>query len=401
MLRLIVDDADRGELVKALRLAEASHENRRPLVLYEAPFAETDSYFNGLCNRIAEDYESLRKGAAEEGVVLAPFGRSENVGAEHIDPIGRAVLHAERFAALLGERLDGVLVVLIPAWVEGAARWRECIETFAEAPFSQRVRVAVVDRPGGALEPVLGVGGARLAIDRTALSAYAKQLTSREHRDPAGASQPVCTKARELAHVLLDAADRTRQGDMMGAAERYGRAITLCQAAELTTEEASVRMAHAGACLAAGNAPAALESYSKAAELGERENAFPIVCQARLGAAGVAFAFKRYGHAAMAYEAAAEAARRAELPLLRIEALRMAGTCHVLEGAEENALITWIEAINTGIATTLPIRTASTLAQAAESLRGLLAEVGLVQHAADVASSMQALLGERRESVCS
>jgi tetratricopeptide (TPR) repeat protein len=399
-LRITASDEDRSDLVKALRLFEASPENRRPMFLYEAPFIEPRGYFTGLCDRIAQDYELVRKGAAEEGVMLPPFAVDERMLAQRLSPIGRAVLHMERAATLLGERLDGVLVALVPPHVGLAGCFRECVATLAKALLSTRVHLAVVDRPNGPLESVLGATRAHFEIDQAKLLAHKKQLISQASGGPATDAQPAPTKTQELASLLLDAAESTRQGGSTKAMELYRRAIVLCRAEDLMIEEACVRMALAGACLAAGEAPAALESYRKAAELGEKKKAFPITCQAWLGAAGICFTFKRYQHAATAYESAAEAARRAPLPLLRVEALRMAGTCHLLRGSEEDALLAWIGAVSTGVAMNSPERKVSTLAQAAEALSELLNEVGLSKHAADVASYIRSFSAERRGSAC-
>ena len=78
----------------------------------------------------------------------------------------------------------------------------------------------------------------------------------------------------------------------------------------------------------------------------------------------------------------------------------MAGTCYLFRGSDEDALLAWTEAVNTGMAMKRPARTPSTLMQAAGALRDLLIEVGLMQHAADVGSYIQALSGDRREGVC-
>jgi hypothetical protein len=395
--RVVACDEDRGELVKALRASELSPENRWPLVLFEAPFMETRSYFRGLCDRIARDYDLVREGAAEEGVMLAPLAEDATLkNADGLDPIGRAAVYIERAAALLGARLDGVLIALVPAQVDTTEGWRESIATLAAAPFSTKVRVVVADQADGPLEAVLGAPGARFAIDQAKLMAYMKKLAhgARGRRDDRSRGAP--DARRSLGPLLLDAAERARQGDTAGVVELYGRAISVCIDEELKSEEACVRMALAGAYLAAGDGPAALESYLKAAELGAAQRAFPIVCHARLGAGGVCFAVSQYERAAELYELAAEAAAQAESPLLRIEMLRMTGTCHALRGSTEDALIAWATAMNAGLVMNRSARQVSTLEQAAEGLRELLAEVGLGKHAADVESYRQKLSVERR-----
>jgi tetratricopeptide (TPR) repeat protein len=394
--RMVASDEERGELVKALRVAELSPENRWPLVLFEAPFMETHSYFRGLCDRIVRDYELVREGAAQEGVMLAPLAEDARLkSADGLDPLGFAAVYIERVAALLGERLDGVHIALVPAQVGAMTVWKKSIAMLAEAPLSAKVRVAVADPPAGPLEPVLGAQGARFAIDQAKLMAYTKKLAQGARGLPQDRSHDAPATRRSLGFLLLDAAEHARQGNTTAAAELYQRALVVCQAEELVIEEAGVRMALAGTFLAAGDGPAALKQYHKAAELGESQGSLSIVCQAHLGAGGVCLTFTRYEPAGKLYELAAEAAERGKIPLLRIEALRMAGTCHMLRGAKEDALLAWVEAFNAGIAMDRQARQVSTLEEAAVELRALLADVGLSQHAADVAAYLQRLSAER------
>ena len=91
VLPIIAEPSERGELLKALLLAELAPENRRPLVLYEAPFVEPSAYFTGLVRAIEVQYEEIRKGVAEEGVVLPSFSGA----AMMLDPVESAILAAE------------------------------------------------------------------------------------------------------------------------------------------------------------------------------------------------------------------------------------------------------------------------------------------------------------------
>lgn len=389
MLRMIARDEERSEVVKALRVTECSQENRWPLFLHEMPFTEPHSYFRGFCERISHDYDLLRQGAAEEGVTLAPFSTRGIVTAEGLDSVGCAVVHMERAAVLLGERLDGALFALVPTHVKETKGWQESIARLAAAPFSSKVRLATADQPGGPLERVLGGNGARFAIDRAKLIAYTKKPAGGAHNRCGGHGNTGPEMKPSLGPLLLDATEQARQGDHAAAAEIYRRAIAVCRAEELVLEEAGVRMALAGTLLAIGDGPAAVKQYQNAAELGESHGALPIVCQAHLAAGGVCLAFTRYKPAAKLYELAAEAADNAKIPLLRIEALRMAGTCHVLRGAKEDALLAWVEALNAGLALGRSARHVGTLEHAAVELHALLVEVGLSRHAAEVEVFLQ------------
>src|SRR5262245_21129781 len=108
VLRIEAAHAYRKHIIKTLRLAEHAPDNRWPLFLYEAPFVDACSYWEGLEAAIRRDYECIRAGAAEEGVALPPFALMNATPFEMLRPVERAAIHMERAAALLGERLDGV-----------------------------------------------------------------------------------------------------------------------------------------------------------------------------------------------------------------------------------------------------------------------------------------------------
>ena len=91
VLPLVAEASGRREVVKALRLAELAPENRRPLFLYEAPFAEAEPYFHELTEAIGRDYEAVRKGVANEGVELPAFAMSPLA----LGPLERATLAME------------------------------------------------------------------------------------------------------------------------------------------------------------------------------------------------------------------------------------------------------------------------------------------------------------------
>src|SRR5690242_5074371 len=99
VLPMIAEPSERGEVVKALRLAELAPENRRPLFLYEAPFADARTYFDGLVEAIRHDYEAISEGVAGEGVILPAF----SINGTALGSVERAVLAAERAAMLLGD----------------------------------------------------------------------------------------------------------------------------------------------------------------------------------------------------------------------------------------------------------------------------------------------------------
>jgi tetratricopeptide (TPR) repeat protein len=137
----------------------------------------------------------------------------------------------------------------------------------------------------------------------------------------------------------MEAAEHLGKTRYAEAAQAYGRARGLCQLYRLPLEEAAVLFALAGVSLALGVSEKAVECYRQAAEIGREEKQFHVVAQAYMGIGGVYTMSKEWLVAAKAYEMAADASKRAEVPALRIEALRLVGTCHVMRGARRKRFL--------------------------------------------------------------
>ncbi|XXX76646.1 hypothetical protein WMF30_54260 [Sorangium sp. So ce134] len=406
LLPVVASPSERVEVAKTLRIQELAPENRRPLFLHEEPFTDPRAYFEGLARAISEGYELIRRGAEEEGVSLPIFAPDGGrAGEQAVPPLERAVRALERAAALLGERLDGVLLALLPGRVERGSGWRDSIVALQRTRFSNGIRIAVWNPPGGPLNGVLGDDGARFHVDPDELVNFLKHLGAAKSAGPpiqgpplpseeqqraleaaVGRRLPSAGAAAQLRAILLGAGQKTASSDPLGAAEDYRRARELCRAEGLVLEESMVLVALGGACLAASSVDLAVESYRKAAELAEGREAWPVACQAWLGAGGAYLAAKRYAPATVAYRASADVARRGRIPLLVIEALRMAGTCSLLDGSTQDAMAAWQEAVDAGAALDAPIRSASTFPQVASALVELLLRVGLRLQAAHVRS---------------
>ena len=151
-------------------------------------------------------------------------------------------------------------------------------------------------------------------------------------------------------------------------------------------EEAAVLIALGGACLAAGEVGLAGDAYRRASELAEGIEAWQVACHAWLGAAGAHLTAKRYEAAALAYGGAAGAAERGGIAVLGVEALRMKGTCHLLHGAQPEAMRSWLQAVDVGSGIAPAERPASTFPKVAEDLATMLERRGLRAQAAHVRS---------------
>lgn len=228
-IRIVAGREDHGELVKALRLWELSPDNRRPFFLIEASFLDERRYFAAVAAQVATDYEAVRHGAAGEGVALAAFGE-----APPIEGARRAGWAVARAAALLGQVLDGIVLVLLPKVIGDPCGFRERVAAWAQEVASEAVRAAVRDAQGDELSSVLGQEAARFEVDRRRLAAEVEGMLagSAEGRGGVGAARGgdsglrarlgagIAAAARgdhAAAAAAFDAAGATRGGGGMGS----------------------------------------------------------------------------------------------------------------------------------------------------------------------------------------
>lgn len=402
-LRLEAAATDRGDLLKTLRLVEWSAENRRPLVLHEAPFTEAEGYFAALAEKLQGDYETLRAEAAKDGLALPPLALPP--GFAQRPAMARAVALAEAVTRCLRPTLEGVIIALCPRQIGDPSGWRGALTAWLQAPLSPTVHRWVHDLPEGpARDLVPAARHLRFAVDPAALMDYLAKLEgapasagppvapppslSPEQRAvvEAATGQPVPSPevGRALRGMLMGGAVALQRNDLATAAAKFGEARTLCQAQSLPAEEASTLIALASVALAAGARDRAVQSYQEAIAVSRAAQLHPVTCQAWMGLGGTFLAAGRHGDASAAYARAADAAKEGAIPLLRVEGLRLAGSCALLAGDERGARSAWQTAVDEGAAEPAETRTASTLAQTGESLAALLTRHGLHAQAAHV-----------------
>jgi tetratricopeptide (TPR) repeat protein len=204
----------------------------------------------------------------------------------------------------------------------------------------------------------------------------------------------------ELRARLLDAATALSDGRPDQAAAAYRAARVLCQAEGLVEQEAGVLVALAGACMTAGAPELGADGYRQAAILAERAGAWPLASQAWLGMGGAFLPQADYAPAVAAYRAAAAAAKRgeAESVALRIEALRMVGTCFLHLDREDDAMLAWKEAVDVGA--TAAERGATSFEDVGRALAKLLERRGLTTQAVHVRGLLSAHRPPAREDTC-
>jgi hypothetical protein len=302
LLPLIAAEDDRQLVVQALRLREHAADNRRPLVVYEAPFVSAETYFPGLADALARHYELVRQGAAEEGVELPPFAGDDGTVPSGV--LKRAAIAMNRAAHLLGEGFDGIVIALVPEHIAGPEAWRDSIAVLAATRWLERVRVAALAPPGGPLSAVLGSEGARLNVDSGEVLGFVRQLAAQESAGPVAAldvppaapapaaaagpedGAPAPGAGERLRVLVLDAAEALAAGRPTEAAAVYREARRLCQAENLPEQEAAMLTGLGGAYLAAQKPRLAADAYRESAGVAEQAEAWPLACQGWLGMGG-------------------------------------------------------------------------------------------------------------------
>lgn len=403
VLRAVAAAEQRSDLIQALRWEEAQPECRRPLIVVEDPFAEGKGYLEAVTRQVLAGYELLRTAASEAGVTLPEVQETSSP-----EPVVQAVKTAEVAAAALPASLDGLTVVLAPERVRDDASWAALaagllraatvLSRTDNAARPQAVRWLVHDTSGGALAAALGEG-VEFALDDGALFAWMKKAGERAPSGarPGGASGTAGTReplsppetlsvdgAAGLQEHVLAAVEALRAREPRRAVESFRAARAICAGEGRGAEEAGIVVSLAGAQLAAANPAEAAASYRVAVDLATRNETWPLACQAKLGEAGAELLQRHHREAARAYVEAAGLAARAEVVALRVEALRMAGVCHLLGGDKQETVRLWQTAVDAGLGLDKATREPTSFAQVANDLVELLERLGMTLQAVDV-----------------
>jgi tetratricopeptide (TPR) repeat protein len=150
-------------------------------------------------------------------------------------------------------------------------------------------------------------------------------------------------------------------------------------------------MAIANSFLAEHEIDSAVGHYEQAIAIAKQAPAPVVVMQARLGVASALFHAQRYDRASEGYEQAAEDALAAESEIMHIEALRMAGTCHNIQGKTDEAARCWSQALGIGNKISKLEINSSTIGQVGEELCQLCEKRGLTVQAKSVKKQIDAM----------
>jgi len=411
VLFLVTEASSRGDLVKTLRLAEQSPTCRRPLFLFEGAFDGPESYFAALEKSLVQDYEALKKGAAEEGVSLSDRETSPRVGDRHASDGAACGSRIRAIGRALEGKLEGIDVALVPRQVTSPTAFRDAVTSLAGELRKGGARLLVLALVGGPLSEEAEGRAAHFHVDPDELADYLRNLGNSPSEGPAapaptpppavngaegkgkepGAKVPEGGVSREVRGLLLSAAQATRRGHHDDARRLFEQARERCAEEKWAVEEAVVLVALAGACLSAGAPDSAVESYAAAFAQATRTEAHSLAAQAALGQGAVRMQQKRYLQAMGAYAAAADAAELARAPMLHVEARRMEGTAALAAGKQPEALRAWKSAAVTGSEMDAPARQASNWEDVVVALTALLRKNGMTAQADHVEAQAASL----------
>jgi tetratricopeptide (TPR) repeat protein len=286
-----------------------------------------------------------------------------------------------RAAHLLGQHSPGLVVALVPEEVADPAAWCESVILLDAARGSPRVRVAAFASERSPLRDALGDGGAFFEVIRGELDEPAARLDGNARaEEPQGNDASSATKGdagTKLGALLLDASTAHRVGGLLEAAKVYREARAL---GEFDALHGGL-MALGRGYLSAQVLELAIESYREAALLAEDQGAWAPACEAWLWLGGIYLRREKYIAASVGFRMALAAARHAESVPLRVEALRLWGICLLRLGRQQEAILTWQDAVNIGAAGDAAERDMSTFCEVADALVNLLELRGLDEQA--------------------
>ena len=198
-------------------------------------------------------------------------------------------------------------------------------------------------------------------------------------------------EATRLRKLMADSAVASAENRSVDSVRALREARMLCKRRGLHTEEAVLLLAIGNNFLAAQKDRHALSRYRRAELVAAAASASAVVTQALMAAGATLFRMSKYEPAARTYQQAAEAAQVSQSELLRLEALRMAGTCHNLNGQPREAVRCWNEALGTGERMSATELSHSTFEQVEQAFVDLCRKHGLHEQARSVHEQIQAL----------
>ena len=411
--RIDTDTSMHRDLGRLLRAIEMSPDNRSPYFIFVHPFCDRHSFYRAAIEKLKSDYELIREGFSKDGVTLGPLA-VPTTGRE--TPEESFALWLKGVSDLVKGHLEYLMVIFLPPKIEDKMAWPKTLEAFVAVAPSPAVRVAAADVPEGLLTKLCerlsrqALSGRFLVASSTLQEYLLKVAAGGWAAVAGGAMKPAFeppkmqtdapqagpkvlppNEATRLRKLMADSAVASAENRSVDSVRALREARLLCKRQGLHIEEAVVLLAIGNNFLAAQKDRHALSRYRRAELVAAAASAPAVITQARMAAAATLFRMGKYEPAAKTYEQAAEAAQASQSELLRLETLRMAGTCHNLNGQPREAVRCWNEALGTGEKMSATELSHSTFEQVGQAFVDLCRKHGLHEQARSVHEQIQAL----------
>ncbi len=388
---------DLGRLLRGLEMAP---DNRSPYFIIQSPFVSPEQFCSAAVRKVRSDYGLVRDGFAKDGVALDELGEPEpEVPESTEEDLGRVLGHV--WERVSGQHIDSLMLILLPTTLQDPEVWAATVDRLIEVLGDSKIRFAAADPTQTSLSELCNrrrkqVLSCRFLVSSETVQSYLLQTAAAAApaapKSSAAASdtssEPTGYLSQEDAAafrmMMAKAAKAAAEGNADQAIEALEEARSICRRNGLLTHEAIVVLGIANNYLAAGNSNKAVDAYFESAALAQQAPAESVSLQARLGAGSTLLRMGQYRGAAEVYELAAEDGRAASVQMMRTEALRLAGTCHNLDGRPEDAVRCWREALASSESMTPVELGHSTLEQVGEDFARFYNERGLAEQARSI-----------------
>ena len=425
LFRIDTDPSMHRDLWRIFRAIEMSPDNRSPYFIFDTAFSNSNEFFRTIMQRMATDCALLWEGLAADGVQLGKVQFALDAGkppAKAFAEIVEAVWQQTKV------QFDYLVLIFLPERIDDKAEWTITLEQLTILFASSKVRIAAADTAEGLLVPLCSTlpkkafsgkffiasntlqeylfkiaAGGWGALSKSDGAAPNSSIPSTQSNGTAAQSVPGVLSPDEAAGLrtcMAQAATASDEHDVDNSLKALRDARTICQRNALYTHEGIIVMAMANTLVAAEQNHEAIRHYAEAANLGTAAAAAVVVMQARLGEAATWFRIQEYNRAASTYQQAAVDATAAESEVMRIEALRMAGTCYSIDGRFTETVACWSKALEGAGSISPSELNASTITQLGQDFIALCEKHSLMEQAKSVARQLdsikqQALLREQ------
>lgn len=391
LLRWMVD-ADNKQMIEAFLAYQQEETGDLPdlFVRFEAAFEEPSTYGHELLDLLSQGYaesqEELNEADIDTGWSCPEPKPGESDCAAFVRACGSLYEH-------YSDLMDYLAIVLTPSEVADEDAWQAWLLRLIQQSIPGQVRFLVLD---SAQAPTLGPLS---EMEPTLIT------TNRPELNMAGAMEEIAQSASDgssegrFREFLTSINKAAQEGDVDRVEELAGTAVGLARDEEWWDMEGIVRMIVGGVQLSDDNPRRALKNYRKGGEVAKKlEEDHPsrtmLRLQSILAEGSVLFQMEEYTKAAEVYEGAAPLAAEADNDYLKIEAWRMAGTCHEKSDQVADAWRCQGKALDAGEALDEDERLNSTLPHVGASLLSLTGHRMYRDQRPAVEQRLESLFGE-------